>query len=185
MTDTEPDPDPGPDPDDGAGATSPDGARGPGRAVRGWLVVAGFVGGVVAGGLLVGLVGEGSAPVPLPAAADPAQDVTIRLPDAPAVGESAEVVVNADCLRAVNGAQDVVATVDDLAEAAAALNAARLDEVVRRLQPLQGRLRDDLAGCTVVAVDDGADPTATTSPATTAPATTSPATTTSPSAPPT
>jgi hypothetical protein len=57
--------------------------------------------------------------------------------------------VNAACLRAINAAQDIADSVDDLGAAAAALDAARLDEVVRRLQPLQQRLQESSADCEV------------------------------------
>ena len=80
--------------------------------------------------------------------------------------------VNAPCLRAFNAAQDAYATMDDLGQAAAALDAAQLDEVVRRLQPLQQQLETELAACRVTAVDDPSDeessPGATTSPRPTA-----------------
>ncbi|GAA4749340.1 hypothetical protein GCM10023328_34920 [Modestobacter marinus] len=132
-----------------------------GRAVRWWLAAAAFVLGVFGGGLLVGLLSEGSAPVPQAAPAAPATDGAVPLPAAPPTGETAEVVVNAACLRAVNGAQDVVAVIDDLGEAVSEFNAARLDEVVRRLQPLQGRLAGDIAGCQVVSEVAPATPSGT------------------------
>ena len=59
-------------------------------------------------------------------------------------------MVNDACLRALNAAQDIYAAVDDLGEAASQLNAARLDEVIRQLQPLQERLRGNIQDCHVV-----------------------------------
>ena len=54
--------------------------------------------------------------------------------------------------------------VDDLGEAAGELDAARLDEVVRRLQPLQDRLEENVAGCEVVTrLSDGSAATSTSS----------------------
>lgn len=153
-----------PETDTESRSPAPDGRSG--RAVRWWLAAATFVLGVFVGGLLVGLLSEGSAPVPLATPAAPATDDAVPLPAAPAGGETAEVVVNAACLRAVNGAQDVVAVIDDLGEAIGEFNAARLDEVVRRLQPLQGRLSADIAGCQVVSEVEEATPTGTTPPGT-------------------
>ncbi|MCZ2836575.1 hypothetical protein [Modestobacter sp. VKM Ac-2985] len=155
MADPETDPDV--DPEGGPPASR----TGTGRAVRWWLAAATFVAGLFVGGLLVGLLSEGSAPVPVAAQDAPGTDGAVPLPEAPATGETAEVVVNAACLRAVNGAQDVVAVIDDLGEAVSEFNAARLDEVVRRLQPLQGRLSADIAGCQVVSEVQEATPPAT------------------------
>lgn len=72
----------------------------------------------------------------------------------------AGVLVTNGCLRAVNDAQDALVAIDDAAQAAAELNAAALDEVVRRLQPVQDRLQANLDGCQVVTQDPGEDPTA-------------------------
>ncbi|MGY1838896.1 MULTISPECIES: hypothetical protein [unclassified Modestobacter] len=151
MTDT--------DTDTSSRSPAPDGRAG--RAVRWWLAAATFVLGIFTGGLLVGLLAEGSAPVPRAAPVVPGADADVPLPEAPPTGETAEVLVNAACLRAMNGAQDVVAAIDDLGEAASQLNAVRLDEVVRRLQPLQGRLRTDIAACVVVTETGEATPTGT------------------------
>lgn len=167
------------DPETDGGTSSPGPEGRSGRAVRWWLAAATFVLGLFVGGLLVGLLSEGSAPVPTATPA-PTTGAAVPLPDAPPTGETAEVVVNAACLRAVNGAQDVVAAIDDLGEAASQLNAARLDEVIRRLQPLQGRLTTDIAGCQVVSEVAEATPTGT-SPGSPAP---SPATPTATSAAP-
>ena len=109
-----------------------------------WLATGTFVLGLAAGVLLVGLLGE-DAPV-----ATTAQGAVASEPAAPPSGPAeptGRVVVNAACLRALNAARDIAATVDDLGAAAAALDAAQLDEVVRRLQPLQQRLQDETAAC--------------------------------------
>ncbi len=123
-------------------------AERPGRAWSGWLAAGTFVVGLVAGALLVGLLGQ-----------DPPVAPTAQ--EAPATGAAPGGVptatadptdggrVNAACLRAINAAQDIAAVVDDLGAAAAALDAARLDEVVRRLQPLQQRLEQNTADCQV------------------------------------
>jgi hypothetical protein len=59
------------------------------------------------------------------------------------------VQVNQACLRSINAAQDVYQQLDALAQAAQNLDAARLDEVIRNLQPLEQRLRDSLPACQV------------------------------------
>lgn len=118
-----------------------------GRGARWWLAAGGFVVGLFVGGIAVGLAADGSSTdVGAPAA------TTAPAPGSPApsAGATGQVVVNSACLRAVNDAQDAYGAVNDLADAASSLNAARLDEIVRRLQPLQSRLQQDLRGCQVV-----------------------------------
>ena len=120
----------------------------PGRAWSGWLATGAFVVGLVAGALLVGLLGQ-DPPVAPTAQQAPA---TVAAPeDLPTVTADPTdgTRENAACLRAINAAQDIAAVVDDLGAAAAALDAARLDEVVRRLQPLQQRLEQNTADCQV------------------------------------
>lgn len=124
-------------------------------ALRGWLAAATFVFGLFVGGIVVGLLSDGpSLPPAGTSAAEPLPPAGTGSSAAPssgaAAGGTAEVVVNDACLRAVNNAQDVYAAVEDLGEAAAELNAARLDEAIRRLQPLQTRLQENIAGCQVV-----------------------------------
>ena len=114
------------------------------RAAGWWLAAGTFVLGVVAGGLLVGLASSGSSAGTGPAAENPS--VAAVPPGTPAAGQY---TVNAACIRAVNEAQDTYGAINDLADAAAALSAARLDEIVRRLQPLQRRLEQDLRACRI------------------------------------
>jgi hypothetical protein len=125
------------------------------RAARWWLAAATFVVGLFVGGILVGLFSEGSPALPAagagatPTPAGPTGSASAQSGSA-AAGATAELVVNDACLRALNAAQDIYASVDDLGEAASQLNAARLDEVIRQLQPLQGRLRANIEDCTVM-----------------------------------
>jgi hypothetical protein len=125
------------------------------RAARWWLAAATFVVGLFAGGILVGLLSEGSSALPAagtgaaPTPAGPTGSASAQSGSA-AAGATAELVVNDACLRALNAAQDIYASVNDLGEAASQLNAARLDEAIRQLQPLQGRLRANLEDCTVM-----------------------------------
>ena len=130
---------------------------GPIAAVRTGLIAAvALVLGLFAGGLVVGLLVEPAPPV----AADIARPGDDGVPggDLPEGGASAGFLVNGPCLGAVNAAQDAYLVMDDLGQAAAALDAAQLDVVVRRLQPLQNRLEDDLDACRVTTEIAGGQP---------------------------
>ena len=131
-----------------------------------WLATGTFVLGLVTGVLLVGLLGQ-DPPVPTPAQG--AAGAGAAAPTAPG-DPTGGLEVDPACLRALNAASDIAGTVDDLGAAAAALDAAQLDEVVRRLQPLQERLEVNTAACEATAsVPTGtAPPTGTPTP--TAPA---------------
>jgi hypothetical protein len=126
-------------------------AERPGRAWSGWLAAGTFVVGLVAGALLGGLLGQDPPVAPTAQEAQP----TGAAPGSPPTGTADGTRVNAACLRAINAAQDIAATVDDLGAAAAALDAARLDEVIRRLQPLQQRLQENSADCEVAGPPTG------------------------------
>jgi hypothetical protein len=118
----------------------------PSRAWSGWLAAGTFVVGLVAGALLVGLLGQD------PPVAPTVQETQPTVPVSPPTGTADGTPgtrVNAACLRAINAAQDIAAAVGDRGAAAAALDAAALDEEIRRLQPLQQRLREDSADCEV------------------------------------
>jgi hypothetical protein len=116
------------------------------RAARWWLAAATFVVGLLSeGSSALPAAGTGAAPTP----AGPTGSASAQSGSA-AAGATAELVVNDACLRALNAAQDIYASVNDLGEAASQLNAARLDEAIRQLQPLQGRLRANLEDCTVM-----------------------------------
>lgn len=129
-------------------ATPDDPARAPGRGAGWWLAVGGFVVGLFLGGIIVGLASGGSSNDLADPTASAAAAAGSPIPSGGATGQ---VAVNASCLRAVNDAQDTYTAVNDLADAARTLNAARLDEIVRRLQPLQRRLEQDLRSCQVTA----------------------------------
>ena len=125
------------------------------RALRWWLAAGTFVVGLVVGGIVVGVVAGGSTPLPASgattdSAAPPSGAAPTARSGPAASGATAEVVVNQACLRAVNAAQDVYGDIGDLADAARQLNAARLDQVIRDLEPLQARLRQGLEACSVV-----------------------------------
>jgi hypothetical protein len=71
----------------------------------------------------------------------------------PSAGSSVPVVtearVNAACLRVINEAQDVYRIISGLGEAANDVDLQRLDDIVRRLQPIEPRLARDLQECRV------------------------------------
>ena len=118
------------------------------RAAGWWLAAGALVLGLLVGGIVVGLASGGSSDLDAPVASAGA---TAPGTTAPTPGDAtAQVSVNASCLRALNAAQDTYTAINDLADAASTLNAARLDEIIRRLQPLQGRLQQDLRSCQVV-----------------------------------
>jgi hypothetical protein len=126
-----------------------------------WLATGTFVLGLAAGVLLAGLLGQ-DPPVPTTAQGAPAAGAAAPTnSDEPTGG----LEVDPACLLALNAAQDVAGTVDDLGAAAAALDAAQLDEVVRRLQPLQERLEVNTAACDAIAsVPTGSAPATPTAP---------------------
>jgi hypothetical protein len=127
--------------------------RGPVAGLRTGLVIAAvFVLGLTLGAMVVGLLSDAAT---LPTADQAAAD----LQDGNLVGSDLDpgagpFEVNGACLGAVNAAQDAYATMDELGQAAAGLDAAQLDEVVRRLQPLQQQLEEDVAACRVTEVDN-------------------------------
>lgn len=123
-----------------------------GRAARWWATAGAFVVGLLVGGVLVGLAAGGSTPLPQRATARPSPS-----PGAPAsptptpAGATGQVAVNQACLRAINAAQDIYGRLDALGTAVRQFNAARLDEVIQQLEPLQNRLRQSLGDCDVSA----------------------------------
>lgn len=131
--------------------------------VRWWVAgvtgVAGLLLGVLITGLLVGTTPDfGSATrsagqAPAPGNPKPSEAVPV----------TAEARVNAACLRVINDAQDVYRVISGVGEAAADVDLQRLDDIVRRLQPLEARLERDLLGCRVdTSIDSstGASPAA-------------------------
>lgn len=134
-----------------ADARAPEPDRPPRRALRWRLAAATFVLGLVVGAVVVGLASDGSVQFAAGSTAAPATGTPPAGPGAPpSGGASGRVVVDAACLRALNAAQDMYGAVDGLGRAIADFNVARLDEIVRQLQPIQGRLRDSIGSCHVI-----------------------------------
>lgn len=112
--------------------------------------------GLVLGAVTVGLLSEGSpSPSQLQADAEAASPAagsvgsTTAASTTAASGATAEVIVNDDCIRAVNAAQNALFAFNDIGEAARTFNAAELDSIIRRLQPLRTTLLDDVNACKI------------------------------------
>lgn len=124
-----------------------------GRATQWWWAAGALVIGLFAGGIIVGLLSNGSSTSAAGSSTGgsaPSVSGSPRSTASPSSGATAQVNVNDACLRAVNAAQDAYTALNQVGDAARQLNATRLDEIIRRLQPLQSRLRDDVRACRVV-----------------------------------
>ncbi len=138
-----------------------------GHRSRWWLGVLLFVAGLVAGVITVGLLNattpdfaSGTGPGASAAPSDPAPTPSDGVP----VVARAE--VNAACLRVINEAQDVYSILQGVDQAVEDVNLQQLDDMVRRLQPIQPRLARDLQDCrvdteAVAGSPGGASPSAT------------------------
>lgn len=117
------------------------------RPSRWWIAVLTFIVGVVVGVLTVGLLAirwpdfQSAQPSAPPATASPSGGQSLP------VGGSAQ--VNAACVRVINDAQDVSIMLSEVGPAASAVNLQQLDDIVRRLQSIQPRLKRDLSDCRV------------------------------------
>lgn len=126
----------------------------PRRAARWWLAGGTFVVGLLVGVVIAGLLirsspaadSAGSAPVSggtgTPGSASSAEAT-------PSVGATVEIVVNDECLRAINEAQDAYNTIDRIGAAIGDFDLSALDGIIRELQPLQAALRADVSACKV------------------------------------
>ena len=130
------------------------GGAGLNRAGQWWLAAGALVVGLVLGAITVGLLSEGSPSLSqqqAEAASSAAGSTgpTTTVDSTAASGATAEVIVNDACLRAVNAAQSALTAFQDIGEAARTFNAAELDSIIRRLQPLRTTLLDDVNACEV------------------------------------
>ena len=117
-----------------------------------WLLVAIFVGGLVVGVLLVGLLSAGTpdfvvANREAATSASPSPSSSVEV--------AAQARVNAACLRVINDAQDVYSALAGLGEAVDAVDFGAMDDIVRRLQPVEPRLARDLQDCEVIVEEPG------------------------------
>ena len=134
-----------------------------------------------AGGVLVGVLGVGLLNATTPdfaTAAGPASSETSGQPGG-SVPAGVEAQVNAACLGVINEAQDVYAVLGDLGQAVDDVDLTALDDIVRRLQPIEPRLGRDLTGCRVdTTVTSGGTSPAPSFPPTSGPPTSGPPSTT-------
>ncbi len=112
--------------------------------VQWWVAALTFVGGLVVGVLAVGLL-TGTTP-DFGAGSGGAPSAPTTRGGVPVVAEAR---VNAACLSAINEAQDMYTVLTDVGPAAQDVDLQQLDDIVRRLQPIQGRLGPALQNCRV------------------------------------
>ena len=120
------------------------------RRLRWWVAGITFVVGFVFGVIAVGLLSLGTPE--FGAQAGPGAGTAPPTP-APSPGGTVPVVaearVNAACLAVINEAQDLHAVLTGLDEAVVDVDMQALDDIVRRLQPIDARLGRDLQRCEV------------------------------------
>lgn len=128
-------------------AASP--ARAATRRLRWWVAgitfVVGFVFGIIAVGLLNLATPEFGAQAGTGGTTSPAQ-APGPVNTNPVVAEAR---VNAACLSVINGAQDMYNILTGVDEAVRDVDLQQLDDIVRRLQPIEARLGQDLPNCRV------------------------------------
>ena len=120
------------------------------RRLRWWVAGITFVVGFVFGIIAVGLLSAGTPE--FGAQAGPGGG-TAAPTLAPSPGGTVPVVaearVNAACLAVINEAQDMYNVLTGVDEAVTDVDLQALDDIVRRLQPIQARLGQDLQRCEV------------------------------------
>jgi hypothetical protein len=120
------------------------------RRLRWWIAGITFVVGFVFGVIAVGLLSAGTTEFGTEAArgAGPAQTTMVPTPGGtmPVVAEAR---VNAACLAVINEAQDMYTVLTGLDQAVTDVDLQQLDDIVRRLQPIEARLGQDLQRCEV------------------------------------
>lgn len=135
------------------------------RRLRWWVsgitLVVGFVFGVLAVGLLSLSTPDFAAGTGPGGAAPP----TLQPTPGSSIPVVAEAQVNAACLAVINESQDMYVVLTGLGQAVTDVDLQQLDDIVRRLQPIEARLGGDLQECKVdTGVVTGPAPTPSTSP---------------------
>ena len=115
------------------------------RRSRWWIAVLTFVVGVGVGVLAVGLLDTSRPFQSASEGASPAAPPT----GVQSVPAAASAQVNAACLRVINEAQDVSIVLSEIGDAATPVDLQQLDDMIRRLQSIQPRLKRDLSDCRV------------------------------------
>jgi hypothetical protein len=121
------------------------------RRLRWWVAGITFVVGFVFGVIAVGLLSLGTPEFGTQAGpgAGPAPPTTLAPSPGGTVPVVAEARVNAACLAVINEAQDMYLVLTGLDEAITDVDLQALDDIVRRLQPIEARLGRDLRSCEV------------------------------------
>lgn len=140
---------PEPEGSSGPEVTAPSASRTHTRRLRWWVAAITFVGGVVVGILAVGLLSAGTPDFGSGAPGGGAAPTSSLPPGAGSVPVVAQAQVNAACLSVINEAQDTYTVLTNLGEAATEVDLQQLDDIVRRLQPIEARLSQDLPNCQV------------------------------------
>lgn len=141
--------------------TTPTGRPVTRRRSRWWIAAITFVLGIGIGVVLTGLLSSSTTSFVAASGPNVGSGSSPTAPDTVPMAAQAE--VNQACLRVINEAQAVYVIISGVGEAAEEVDLQRLDDIVRRLQPIEPRLRQDLQDCTVD-VTLGNPPTAPPSP---------------------
>ena len=119
------------------------------RRVRWWIAGITLVVGFGFGVLAVGLLSAGTPEFATQSGPGAGPQATSAPTPGGSVPVVAEARVNAACLAVINGAQDMYTVLSGLDQAITDVDMQQLDDIVRRLQPIQARLGPDLQGCEV------------------------------------
>jgi hypothetical protein len=120
------------------------------RRLRWWVAGITFVVGFVFGVIAVGLLSAGTPEFGAQAGPGGGTAAPTLVPTpGSTVPVVAEARVNAACLAVINEAQDMYAVLTGLDEAVTDVDLQALDDIVRRLQPIETRLGQDLQRCEV------------------------------------
>lgn len=117
---------------------------------RWWIAAITFVVGVVVGVVAVGVLSAGKQDFGRTAQDGSSPGATSAAPSGvETAGVTGSAVVNVACLRVINEAQDVYTILTEVHQAVTDVDLQQLDDIVRRLQPIERRLRTDLQDCRV------------------------------------
>jgi len=119
------------------------------RRLRWWVAGITFVVGFVFGVLAVGLLSAGTPEFGTQTGPGAGTQETLAPKPGSSVPVVAEARVNAACLAVINEAQDIYTVLSGLDQAITDVDMQQLDDIVRRLQPIQARLGPDLQRCQV------------------------------------